>query len=295
MFKNKLAILLLVLIAFACQQNSDNQTSDQADLKITQIDSSPVLARVNGSPITEYELELLIDKTIGQKNASQIDAGTKKKILDSLIASRAIAIKSENQISEDEKLEITKKTKAYREQLLVKKYLAANTTPQPVTQEMVKDYYNTRPDKFGAKTIRTYEMISISQDLTTGQRDKVLAKLKEADGKTSWNSWADELKKKGLPVFYKKGDALENLLHPKINNLIKSTGKGQTSKISFVDKKPCIVRVIDIRETPPRPLPEVSTQIRKMLVPVQLKKAVKQMSADVLKTSDVEYMDETKN
>jgi hypothetical protein len=43
------------------------------------------------------------------------------------------------------------------------------------------------------------------------------------------------------------------------------------------------------KKIPPRPLNEVSAQIRKMLLPVQLKKAVKQAADQVLATAKVEY------
>jgi hypothetical protein len=50
-----------------------------------------------------------------------------------------------------------------------------------------------------------------------------------------------------------------------------------------------IVRIIDEKQIAPRPLPEVSAEIRRILLPVQLKKAVKQASDQVLQTTEVIY------
>jgi hypothetical protein len=52
---------------------------------------------------------------------------------------------------------------------------------------------------------------------------------------------------------------------------------------------------VEDKHIAPRPLADVSAEIRKALVPVQLKKAVKQASEKVLAKSEVVYKEESDN
>lgn len=273
-----LAIILMV-VSTGCKKTGESAL--QSD--------SIVLARVNGSPVTQYDLDLTINTMLGQKNVAALGDDGKRKVLESLVASRVIAQKCEKELTDDELGEINKKVQAYREQVLVKKFIAAHITPEPVSQEIVNEYYLAHPEKFGAETIRTYEMISTDTEPQTNERDALLKSLYGADKSYQWATLAAELKTKGFPVFYKKGTVAEKLLHPKISALINEIEEGGTSKLTFVEGRPYLVRVLEIKNTPPRPLNEVSILIRKDLVPVQLKKALTQITADILKTADVVY------
>lgn len=285
----KYSLVLLTIMSVFLLAGCKGQKTDEDIQFMTLEGEGTVLATVNGSPITQYELEQTIDTTIGQKNASKIGAEGRKKVLESLAASRAIALKSEKQLSPEERAELEKKTQAYREQLLVKKYISKNITPEPVTQEMVKSYYNEHPEKFGAEILRSYEMISTSRNLKQTERDALLKLLVSPEKQSDWKSWAKIIEKKGLPVFYKDGPVIEKLLHPKLNAIMKNLKTGEASSLSFIDERPYLVRITNEEATPPRPLSEVSTQIRKSLGPVQFKKAVKQASAEALKESTVVY------
>jgi len=289
MTQTKYSLLLLVIIALSIVIGCKGQKSQEAvQLKVLEGEGL-VLATVNGSPITQYELDQVIDTTFGKENASKLDADGRRKVLESLAASRAIALKSEPLLTAEERAELEKKTKAYREQLLVKKYISKTVTPEPVTQEMVKTYYNEHPEKFGAETIRSYEMLSTSRNLSMDQRNSLLKILVNPGTKPDWKTWAKEIEKKGLPVFYKDGRVVEKLLDPKLNAMMKNLKKGDSSPVSFIDERPYLVRITNEEIKPPRPLSQVSTQIRKSLGPVQFKKAVKKVSADALKDARVVY------
>jgi hypothetical protein len=58
-----------------------------------------------------------------------------------------------------------------------------------------------------------------------------------------------------------------------------------------VQGKPYIVRLLKQEQRAPKPLAEVSAEIRKALVPVKLKGAINEVAEDLMKTSNVEYMD----
>ena len=248
-----------------------------------------VLARVNGDAITRYDLDQSIRSTLGDYAAGRLDEARRQKVLESLVASRAIArVQAANQ-SVEEKAALDKKVQAYREQLLVKQYLAKHAPPTPVTQEMVREYYESHPERFGAKTIRTYDMIAGTRPLKSEERDALIRVLNEAPQRKDWKIWTETLQGKGYPVAYQHGQVAERLLHPLLRQLMKSLKEGETSRISFIEGKSYVVRIVDEKKIAPRPLQEVSAEIRKALVPVQLKNGVKKASAQVLATAEIVY------
>jgi hypothetical protein len=265
------------------------KTPEPATKKVVLPGDDVVLARVAGKPITRYDLAQTIQSTLGQASAARLDEAGRRKVLDSLVASRAIARVQAADLSEEERAALDKKVAAYREQLLVKQYLAKHAAPQPVTQEMVREYYQDHPAQFGAKTIRTYEMLAGNRRLNTAERDDLMAALKGAADRKDWQEWARTLQSQGYPIVARRGQVDEKLLHPQLQQLMTSLKKGETSRVSFVEGVVYIVRIIDEKQIAPRPLPEVSAEIRRILLPVQLKKAVKQASDQVLQTTEVIY------
>ena len=73
---------------------------------------------------------------------------------------------------------------------------------------------------------------------------------------------------------------------------MKNLKTAETSNLIFIKGNPYVVRIVEDKQVPPRPLNKVSDQIRKALVPVQLKKAVKQASGQVLAKIEVIYKEE---
>ena len=248
-----------------------------------------VLARVNGSNITRYDLERAIQSTMDENSRRSLDSAVRRKILESLVAGRAIAQARMVDLNPEDDKVLERKVAAYREELLVKQYLAKHILPQPVTPEMVESHYQAHPERFGGKTIRTYEMIAGSGVLTDQERDSLLAALKNPDKNSDWPKWVKVLREQGLPVDYRKGQIDEKVLHPQVQKLMQPLEKGGPSRLGFIKGAVYLVRITDERKLPPRPLNEVSAQIRKSLAPVQLKAAVRKASEEVLETADVVY------
>ena len=284
-FYKKIIVVIISLLLFS----GCNEKEKQSENKFVLEGDKTILANVNGSPVSEYELEMAIQKTIGRRNASKLGVEVRKKVLESLVASRAISQAFEKDMSPEDKEVVRKKVEAYREQVLVQKYIAKNAIPEPVTQEMVRDYYNKYPERFGAKTDKTYEMISTDRKLGYKERDLFLTNLIKPESKKDWGKWVKALKAKKLPVFYKKGKVVKGLLHKELQAMMNKLEKGKSSKLRFIDGRPYVVRIIEEKEVKPLPLSEVSIEIRKKLGPIQLTKVVRQISKDVLKTADVVY------
>jgi hypothetical protein len=251
-----------------------------------------VLATVNGSAVSAYDLEQAVRTSLGPAAAGMLDAKGRRSVLESLVAARAIAQVQEKALTPMDRAALDKQTAAYREQLLVKMYLARNTAGEPVSQQMVEDYYRKHPEQFGAKTVKQYEAIASRSALSDADRDKLLAALKGADKQKNWSAWSEKLKQKGLAVAYTSGNADPAILTADLRGQLDTLKAGDPANLSFAGSRVRLVRVTAQKKIAPRPLNEVSAQIRKMLLPVQLKKAVKQAADQVLATAKVEYVNQ---
>jgi hypothetical protein len=287
--KRILLILWAFLIALtvACSDNGQTRT-DAAELP----GDDTILAQVNGSAITRYDLDQAVQSTLGPQGAKALDEQGRRKMLESLAAARAISQVQDKALSADQAAQLDKTIAAYREQLLVRMYLAQNTPAEPVTARMVEDYYARHPEQFGAKTIRTYEIIRTEGTLTDTERDKLLSALARPAKIKDWSAKTDALRKAGLPVIYSKSASDAKILNPQLRDLMAPLTAGRTSDPTLINGVFYVVRILDEKHIAARPLKDVSAQIRKTLMPVQLKKAVKQASDKVLENATVEYANE---
>jgi hypothetical protein len=294
----RITMLLLSLFLLACTESNNREVQapseppQPAAPKVVLEGDDVVLARVAGDPITRYDLEQTIRSTLGASSAGRLDEAGRQKVLESLVASRAIAQSQEADLSAEDQAILAKKLRAYREQLLVKQYLARQAAPQPVTGEMVRKYYQAHPERFGARTIRTYEMLAGRKKLNAKERDALMQVLKSAAENKDWQQWAKNLQDQGYPIDYRRGRAAEKVLHPRLQQLMQPLKKGQASQLTFIEGTAYTVRILEEKQIGPRPLNQVSAEIRKALVPVQLKKSVKLASRQVLAKSEVVYEEE---
>jgi hypothetical protein len=255
-------------------------------------DRGSVLATVNGSPITQNELLQGMRASLGPHSSNVLDEAGRRKMLESLVAARAIAQVQEQALTDAQKEAVEIQTAAFREQLLVKMYLAQNVPPQPVSHQMVEQYYREHPEKFGAKTIRVYEMIASDGKLAEKDRDRVLTALQTPHKVKDWTELVQRLKKKGLPVVYRSGQADAGVLQARLRDLMQPLAPGQTSALTLIEGVVYVVRITAEKKIPAQPLNQVGARIRKMLLPIQLKKAVKQASEKVLAEAEVEYVNQ---
>lgn len=249
-----------------------------------------VLVKVNGTPISRYDLDLALRDSLSQRTLANLDEDGKKAMLQSLTQSRAIAQAEDKLMSAEQRAEIDKKVAAYREELLVKHYLAKRTNQTNVTDRQVREYYEQNPERFGASTVRSYELLTTSVLPSAAARPKLLEALSKLEAERDWKSATAKLNKAGQPITLREGKSDEATLHPKLAQRIAQLPVGgASSQLMFLDSRPYIVRVTAEHKEPPRPLAAVIREIRAELLPQQLKHAVEQASADVLKTAEVAY------
>jgi hypothetical protein len=264
-------------------------SKEPAKPKVSLTGDDEVLAEVNGTPISKYDVELSIRSNFGATTAAKLGADGREKVLKSLVQSRAIAQAQEKELTDKDRAVLAKKVAAYREEQLVKQYLAKHTPPEPVSGAMIEEYYSENPEKFGAETTRFYEMVASTRSLAAAERDPLLEAMGKPGEQHDWSAWASGLAGKGHPIQYRKGQVDEKLLHPRLVKMMRTLKKGQASRVSFIEGKAYAVRISAENRTPPKPLEEVRAQIAKSLRPVQLKNAVKKASEQVLEEAKVSY------
>ncbi len=276
----KVSGLVLVSVLAACSKpastTDDNSTAAQQE---------KILASVNGEAITADQLDLAIDRTLASVDQALISNEIKGRVLDSLIASKAMSQSIQQQMDEQQLRQIELRAQAYKEELYVKEYLSRNVVPETVTTDMVKAYYQEHLAEFGQVSYQSFEMLTTEAALAETARDKLLAITAEIKGSEDWPSL---VKQQGdAPLVYRRGKSIEGLLDPRIISVMDGLQVGETSDVAFIDGVPVIIRVTGAQTQPAKPLAEVSADIRKALAPMQLRKAVKRVTEQLVSQADV--------
>jgi hypothetical protein len=250
-----------------------------------------VLATVNGSPITQFDMDRTAIRLLGPQRFSSLDKTARHKVLESLVLSRAIAQIEAKQLDPVDSYSLDKQVEDYREQLLVKHYLKDHANPKPVTEEMIADYYNKHPEQFGGGEHKRYQMLYVTQDLSDAERQSVLKAYSSASGQSDWKHYALALAKKKLPISEQQGVTPVSLPNKTLDDVLTKLETGKVSTVTFVDGRPYLLRVTGTYTTKPRPLDDVRGQIRRELLPVRIKQVLDEVSKEVLGKAKVSYLD----
>ena len=284
---NKYLLIITLLALTSCSNENKEQDVEQKLAKNSHQESSANLVKVGDKFISESAFERSMYKNLGEFNVAQLDAEGKKKYLESMAVSSAMAQLAEKELNDYELTEISHDVDAYREQLLVKRYLANNITPEPVTSKMVKDYYNEHPEKFGSKKVLDINLISVS-DIPDATRADVIKLLSDKNLLSDLGELKRQIKGLELELLEQR----QRLSEESQNHYSTAKGLqvGESSKIFFVKGGAQVVILDKQLVTPAKPLSEVSGEIRKMLAPIQLKKAIKKASDEAKKVIKIEYL-----
>lgn len=191
------------------------------------------LATVDDTPITEAELQLAIDETLA-KDTGNVSPAARRKLLESLVATRAIALVAQKELSAAKLAEIERKVDAYRDDQLAKQYLEKHAPPEPVTDAMVEAYYREHLEELGAHVIRSYELLSTEQESAGAARTALIESFANAERETDWSKVASTLTKSGHAVRYDNGQLPAASVDPQIAGVIEGLKPGETSKPFFV-------------------------------------------------------------
>lgn len=284
--KNITRIMLITMLTSTACSEKDKAEATKAPV----VGASEVVATVNGESITSAELELAIERTLGSNAGLFMTDELANKLLQSLVASKAIAQKSEALLSADELIMLDLKAKAFKEELLVKAYLEQNVTPQPVSAEMVKKYYLDNPSKFGGGSIKQFEYIQV-QIQEKDDASHLLKAFNELSAHANWVLAVEDIKAVNgeWVVRHKTASLNPKDLREPLKTLVTKTNVGKVAPVDINGLVYTLVKVVEEKPLALKPLAEVSGKIRETLAPLQLKQAVKEISDAALKEAAVVY------
>ena len=285
-FNKLISLSVIALLLTACDKNTDKQNNNEASL---QDNKGALLAEVDGEKIHQQQLDALLVSMFGEYQASLLDEQGRKKALDSMVASKALVKVALQQLGKEEIEQIEFKSQQYRENILVNAYVKQQMTPQPVSNVMIEEYYQTHLENFGQKKLPEYELLTTKAVLADVSRDKFLQAFSEVDKAKGLKYIKQQMEKKKFSVEYHKGVLGESVLQAKIHNFIKSQKLQKVSNITFIDNKPYIALIISEQTRAAAPLSEVRENIRKTLAMKQVKETVKKLSEEAVKQVNVVY------
>lgn len=280
------AVLMALVISGAFLFGLSGCGSSEPETKSEPLQQSPVLAYVNEEAITQADVDFTLERMLKGQALAQVDDALRKKVLDSLISSRAMKIQMASTLGAEEKESIAQSAKAYEEELYVKEYLANHVVPEPVTLEMIQAYYDKHPEEFGGEAVRDFQLLIMTNAKDLQARDKFLAAVPEIKAAKDWATAKHQLAQ--IPgVEYREGRTRPGLLEPALEQAISNMEAEQSSDLVHINDQIYLVKVTAVTRQAPRPLTDVSADIRKQLAAQQLRAAVKKASEEVLKNVQV--------
>lgn len=282
MVKRRIVLGFSLLVLLSCEKN----THEEADSE--RMESAGVLARVAGQAITQEQLDITMERTFGGSLAYFTNEDVENKVLQSLVGSKAIAIASAKELDPDVKRRIEVQTALYREELLVKEYLAKYAKPSPITANQIENYYQEHLQDFGGDEVLTFEYISSYEQIDPKTRDELKASLGSA-AVDNWEDWVSKNKHRA-PIKYKKATLKTKLLDQPLRRILRRAEES-VPEYHFDNGRWTVARVLAKQQAAAKPLSEVSAEIRKRLAPINMKAAIKKVTDKAIKQVPVEYLE----
>ena len=249
-----------------------------------------VLAKVNGIPVTALDFEQAALRAYGENYRDTLAPPARKALMESLVLAKAIAQAAEQVFTPEENALIKARVRAYREELLIQKYLAEQVRVSPVTQAQVREYYQNHLEDFGKREKIFYEMVISRHPVGFSNRAVYLEAFDRAPDK-NWQAWVGRLTTQGIPAEYQQGVYENQKFTPTLSTLILSLDENEVSGPVFIDSRLYRVRVARIERVAPQPLNAVASDIRRKLAPIAVKNALEEVKAGLLEQADITYMD----
>jgi len=290
---NKFFLTLLVLmnsLLVSCNDGS-SVAPDTKMISSTENVGSQVLATIDGVDINESQLDSLLINMFGKYKAAQMDAKSRQRALDSMLAGYALTQEALGQLPKNQINIIEEKTRRYRENLLINAYMQTKMDAATLSSEKIKDYYKNNIEEFGSKSIKEYQLLTTQKALEEESRDKFLETVSKNRKKENLTAIKESLEKRAFDVKLHTGVLDKNLLGQRLYAFIDSQSLNKISEITFIDGKPYIVMLTSIKTSKAKPLNEVRDTIRKSLVLKQLKQTIKEQSTVALEKSNIVYRD----
>jgi len=248
----------------------------------------PVLATVGESAIHRSQMDVMLGRLTPDAR-DQADTQLEARLLQGMVRTRALAMSAEQQLSDDERRQLEARVDTYRDELLVQTYIRKNIAPQPVTAEMVKQYYLDHQAEYTLPGKVSFEVISTTMNtLDDAVLEQVLEALSEAKTIDDWKPYAVRLEQKKLPLAYRSATMVPASINNELRAQIARLQTGEVSDVVYADTI-YIAKVTKREPDSVKPMHEVSVDIRKKLAPQKLKQALTQHIDQAMQDLNVEY------
>lgn len=286
---------LLLSLLLACDSGSESQLSAEKD-KVS-FEAGDVLATIDGVEIRESQLETVIVNMFGEYKAAQMDAQSRNRVLDSMLAGYALSKMALVNLPEKNIKTIEEKTRRYRENLLINTYMLTKMDASDLSSEKIKSYYEANLDKFGKQAVKEYQLLTTRTELAEESRDKYLAVISNYINNEKLPKKLLAIKQllekqpelQNYDVQLHSGVLHKNLLNPHLYTFINAQALNEVSEITFINNKPYLVIITAEKTINAKTLSEVRDTIRKSLILKQLQQTIKEHSADALTKSNIVY------
>lgn len=277
--RTKLCVVLLLGGAFllGCEKSATPEATVDA------------LASVNGSDISQADLDFELNRILGERSELLITEEINTKALESLVMTRAISMKQEKLLDAAAIAELNRKVQRYKETLLVESYLRENAEPYVPTGEDVKAYYENNKSRFTEEAIYTYEVLRAAKKPDSSELPKILQTLSGAGKQEDWRQYSSDLKSKGYSIAYFQGRSDLRPGEKELHDLVKTLVPGQVSDVAMTDGVPLVTRAISVQPAKTVPLQEVGEEIRKILATNHMRNAIKGVAEKVIAEAEVKY------
>jgi hypothetical protein len=275
-----IAIILLTLSASGCQQS---ETPNESEPQLSE-----VVASIDGKPIYQAELALVINQTLGEFAALQLGSQGRKKVLESLIIRKLMSDQQWQLMDEEERQQLDLELNIYREELLTKRHVREHLIAEPVNDDMIQAYYANNPSTYGAKTLRRFEMVRADVSRSPVLQKDLSLLIQGLTPHSDWKLSIDQARQQGLPIFLVSGHSAESGLIDDYQQIIQSLAEGEISPLHSINGILVRFRVTELIQVPAKPIEEVSKNIRKTLAPLQLKKAIQQEAELLMRDREIE-------
>ena len=284
----KLPLVVSALLLLASCQRTDN-VSDTKSTDREMGGDNPVLVKINNENVTQKDIDFTLLKLLGPSGATKADENARKKVLESLVISRVISQEAQKTMSAESRQNIDQQVAAFREELLVKHYLKEHVEPQPITQEMIRRYYEKHPEKYGANMVREYILLTTKGNPDASMREKLFPLFTSARKEKDWKKLASKWDENGFPVILRSGRQDEELLHKKLNEVIAGLNLSETSKPFIIKGRLYVVRYTKDIEGKEKPFGALGVEIRKELLAEQLNASITKIKESLVKSAKLEY------
>jgi len=276
-----IGFLLLVSLIAACNKTqTENTINDNNSV-------AEVIAKVNGEPVYKTEFDLIVNQTVGEFAALQLTKKTKDKILQSLVLRKLMKAEQLKQMDQAELQHVELQVAAYRDELLTKQYIRNNISAEPVSNEMVNEYYRNNLSQFGKKQIRRFDMIRAQIGHDEKHVKQINTFIQNISPQENWQALAKKPDSQKNSVKIIRGNSADIGLLKSYQKIISTLAKNEASKVHSINGVLVRFKVTDLIELPAKPLIEVKKDIHKRLAPIQIKKAIKNKARSLKEKSEV--------